>query len=58
MDLRQIVNSTVKRGEIQDWIKWKGEVDAYWNKVGVIAAVVAAVAAVVAAVGAIHDWFK
>jgi hypothetical protein len=55
-------NATVKRGEMQDWIKWKAEADAYWLaywlKVGVIAAVVAAVAAVVAAFPVVRDWIR
>ncbi len=39
-------NATIQRGEVEDWLKWKAEVDAYWIKMGVIAAVVAAVFAV------------
>jgi hypothetical protein len=54
----RVGNAVVKRGEIQDWLKWKAEVDAYWLKVGVIAAVIAAVAAVIAAWPVIHDWIR
>jgi len=33
----------VQRGEIEDWLKWKAAQDAFWNKVGVVAAILAAV---------------
>lgn len=42
------VNAT--RGEIQDWLKWKGARDARWIKAGVWLALVAALAGVIAAV--------
>jgi hypothetical protein len=38
-----IGNATIKRGEIQDWLKWKAGVDAYWIKAGVLAAALAAI---------------
>jgi hypothetical protein len=36
-------NIPAKRGEIQDWLKWKARLDALWLKAGVIAAVLAAI---------------
>ena len=39
----RIGNANIKRGEMQDWLKWKSEVESYWIRLGVIAAVVAAV---------------
>jgi hypothetical protein len=41
--LLRIGNETIKRGEMQDWLKWNDEVAGYWVKTGVIAAVIAAV---------------
>jgi len=46
----RIGNANIKRSEMQDWLKWKAEVDACWVKVGVIAALVAAVFAVLGVV--------
>ena len=39
----RVGNAATKRGEIQDWLKWKSEVEQCWIKVGVIAAAFAAV---------------
>jgi hypothetical protein len=36
-------NVVTKRGEIQDWLKWKAQVDTLWIKAGVVAAVLAAI---------------
>lgn len=36
-------NVVAKRGEIQDWLKWKASVEALWIKLGVAAAMLAAV---------------
>jgi hypothetical protein len=34
---------SAKRGEIEDWLKWKAQRDAFWPKLGVIVAVFAAI---------------
>lgn len=36
-------NVVAKRGEIQDWLKWKAARESWWIKVGTIAAILAAV---------------
>jgi hypothetical protein len=36
-------NMKVSRGEIQDWLKWKAAIEAWWIRVGVVAASAAAI---------------
>jgi hypothetical protein len=36
-------NVVAKRGEVQDWLKWKAEREALWIKAGVVAAILAAI---------------
>jgi hypothetical protein len=42
-------NVEVRRGDVEDWLRWKDAVKALWVKVAAIAAVISAVAAIVAA---------
>ena len=44
----RIGNVVPKRGEIQDWLKWKAAIDAYWVRVAAIAAVLAALFSLIA----------
>jgi hypothetical protein len=41
-------NVQASRGEIQDWLKWKAQIDTFWIKVGVVAAILAAIFSFVA----------
>ena len=41
-------NAAVKRGEVEDWLKWKSATEGRWVKVGTIAAIAAAVLAALA----------
>lgn len=43
-------NGSAQRGEIQDWLKWRAAVDAWWVKAGVVAASAAALLSLIAVV--------
>lgn len=35
-------NAAVRRGEVEDWLKWKDARESFWVRIGVIAAIAAA----------------
>jgi|HubBroStandDraft_6_1064221.scaffolds.fasta_scaffold446713_2 hypothetical protein len=39
---------SVQRGDIEDWLKWKGAVSDVWIRIGVVAAFAAAVFSLIA----------
>jgi hypothetical protein len=47
--LFKFANVVVRRGEIEDWLRWKDMTSGLWMKVAAVAAVIGAIAAIIAA---------